>query len=162
MTRADEVKIWSLEAPFQSTVLIPGSKSFTNRALIIAALAEGRSVLQSPLLSDDSYWCVDALRTLGVEVNVSNSEGVIEIEGVGDAPLRPIADTPPIYLGSAGTIARFLPAVIAAHGTDMVTLTSSEQLARRPMRELICGVRVTVLFERLEWGHAHSEKSTQF
>ena len=141
MTRAAEVRIRPLEAPFQSTVVIPGSKSFTNRALIIAALAGGHSVLQYPLLSDDSYWCVEALRKLGVDMSVNRSEGIIEINGVGDAALHTTGDAASIYLGSAGTIARFLPAVIAARGSGAVKLSSSEQLAHRPMRELIQALR---------------------
>ena len=141
MTRASHVKIWPLDAPFKSTVMIPGSKSFTNRALIIASLAEGSSILKAPLLSDDSYWCVEALRKLGVEIKVDVSTGVIEVLGQGDKSLKERDKSTSIYLGSAGTIARFLPAVIAARGEGAITLTSSEQLARRPMRELIQALR---------------------
>jgi len=111
-------------------VALPGSKSFTNRALIIAACARGTSTLTGVLRSDDSYWCMDALRKLGVAI--AEDGETIRVTGPGawsetDAPL---------YIGSAGTTGRFLTSVIALSAQSPVTITASEQLSRRPMRAL--------------------------
>jgi len=59
--------------PLDADLAVPGSKSVTNRALIIAALAEGVSYLDGILRSDDSYWCVQALAALGVDVAVEGT-----------------------------------------------------------------------------------------
>ncbi len=140
MKPAYAVEVGKLPRPFRAEMALPGSKSFTNRALVLAAIAKGRSVLRSPLFSDDSYWCVDALRKLGVTVEASTEEEYIAIEGAGDGSLKLVgADVP--YIGSAGTIARFLPGVIAARGEGEITLTSSSQLARRPVTPMIEALR---------------------
>lgn len=141
MPSAKYVEISPLKGSFKAQIALPGSKSFTNRALILAALAEGTSYLRSPLFSDDSYWCVDALKKLGVDVQVDCGSDVISIEGIGNGNLH-IADDKNIpYIGSAGTIARFLPGVVAARGEGDITLTSSDQLARRPVIEMITALR---------------------
>src|SRR5262245_17431034 len=124
-------------------VAIPGSKSLTNRALLLAALARGRSVIAGILRSDDSYWCVRALQTLGVRIAVDGTSA--DIEGIdGCWP----ASTSRIYVGSAGTAARFVPPALclAEHGEWHID--ASEQMRRRPMAPLFAaltslGARVT-------------------
>lgn len=139
MKPAHAVEIFPLEKPFSAEMALPGSKSFTNRALVLAALAEGQSVLRSPLFSDDSYWCVDALKKLGVKIESDKDAGTIILNGNGR--LTTPAEGKPPYIGSAGTIARFLPGLIAARGEGDVILTSSGQLARRPVSEMIEALR---------------------
>lgn len=131
------VNILPLEGKAEGRLALPGSKSFTNRALVIAALAKGKSTLHSPLYSDDSYWCVDALNKIGIQAASDTDKTRIVIEGghvfqqIGDAP----------YIGSAGTIARFLPGALAARGKGQITLTSSSQLAKRPVAPLVAALR---------------------
>lgn len=131
------VEIKPLRCKLDVSIAIPGSKSFTNRALVMAAVAKGTSHLRSPLFSDDSYWCVDALKKLGLSVEADKDNDVITVAGTGS--FRMAGDAP--YIGSAGTIARFLPGVLAARAEGKVTLTSSSQLARRPVAEMIEGLR---------------------
>ena len=137
MPPAHAVEIKPLRQKLDVSIAIPGSKSFTNRALVMAAVAKGASRLRSPLFSDDSYWCVDALKKLGLSVEADKNNDVISVTGTGS--FRMSGDAP--YIGSAGTIARFLPGVLAARAEGKVTLTSSSQLAKRPVAEMIEGLR---------------------
>jgi 3-phosphoshikimate 1-carboxyvinyltransferase len=107
-------------------VVLPGSKSFTNRALIIAACARGTSRVSGILRSDDSFWCIESLRQLGVAFDGDLITG----PGEWQAP------SSPLYIGSAGTTGRFLTSVLALSARSAVTITASEQLSRRPMRAL--------------------------
>ncbi|HEY0901830.1 MAG TPA: 3-phosphoshikimate 1-carboxyvinyltransferase [Micavibrio sp.] len=137
MPPAHAVEIKPLRRKLDVAIAIPGSKSFTNRALVMAAVAKGVSHLRSPLFSDDSYWCVDALQKLGLAVNADKAGDVISVTGTGSFRMQ--GDAP--YIGSAGTIARFLPGVLAARAEGKVTLTSSSQLAKRPVAEMIAALR---------------------
>ena len=118
--------------PVSGTVTVPGSKSFTNRALILAGAAEGSSVLTGLLRSDDSYWCIDALKRLGVGVEVEGTTA--RVQGAGAR--WPIASAD-LFIGSAGTIGRFLPGVLAASSAGRYRVTASRQLTRRPVAPLI-------------------------
>lgn len=115
---------------------VPGSKSVTNRALIIAALAQGPSRLDGILRSDDSYWCVEALRSLGVETRVDGT--AVEVAGTGGRWPEPSGR---LYVGSAGTLARFLPGVLAAAAVGPWELDGSPQLRGRPIAPLITALR---------------------
>ncbi len=66
----DEIEITPLTGPFDARVVLPGSKSITNRAMLLAALAQGRSVIESALFSDDTRYMADALRALGFTVEI--------------------------------------------------------------------------------------------
>ncbi len=140
MAPADHVEIFPLKEKLDVSIAIPGSKSFTNRALVLAAAANGTSVLRSPLFSDDSYWCVDALKKLGLDVTADREKETITVKGQSGL-LRMGDEKDPPYIGSAGTIARFLPGVIAARGRGRVVLASSSQLAKRPVAEMIAALR---------------------
>jgi 3-phosphoshikimate 1-carboxyvinyltransferase len=118
--------------PISGTVTVPGSKSFTNRALILAAAADGPSTLTGLLRSDDSYWCVDALRRLGISVEVDGT--TVRIEGC-DA--RWPAAEAELFIGSAGTIGRFLPGVLAAAPSGKYRVRASPQLEKRPVAPLM-------------------------
>lgn len=138
MKPAHAVEVYPLEQPFRAEIALPGSKSFTNRALVLAAIARGKSILHAPLFSDDSYWCADTLRKLGVGVEADKDSGTIAIDGTG--MMEPRANEA-LYIGSAGTIARFLPGVLAARGRGDIVLTASSQLSRRPVGEMINALR---------------------
>jgi len=98
--------------PLDAVVALPGSKSQTNRLLVLAALAPGRSVVRRPLRSRDTELMAEALRVLGVGVTDDADDWVVD--GVG-GPLAPTGDR--VDVGNAGTVARFLPPV-AALATD--------------------------------------------
>ena len=114
-------------------VTVPGSKSITNRALLLAALSEGKSVLKGVLFSDDSRVFMEALKTLGYEIDVNEKEAKVTIVGHGTQIPKQAAD---VYVGSAGTAARFLTAMLALSGGHY-HVTSSKQMQARPMRPLL-------------------------
>lgn len=114
------------------TVTVPGSKSFTNRALILAGAAAGPSELTGLLRSDDSYWCIDALRRLGIAIEVEGTAA--RVSGCGARWPNPAAE---VFIGAAGTIGRFLPGVLAAAPSGRYRITAGRQLMRRPVAPLI-------------------------
>ena len=120
--------------PYHSNLMVtvPGSKSITNRALLLAALAEGRSILDGVLFSDDSNVFLQALRDLGFTVEVDEKALRVALQGMGGRVPRSNAN---IYVGSAGTAARFLTAMLAL-SEGVYTIQASEQMKRRPMRPL--------------------------
>ena len=112
-------------------VRVPGSKSITNRALLIAALADGRSLIKGTLRSDDSIHFLNSLISLGFEINETD-EGIYIMGNGGDIPVR----SGTIDVGSAGTAARFLTAMLAL-SDGVYTVNASPQMCRRPMSELL-------------------------
>lgn len=121
----------SFQAPIQ--VSVPGSKSITNRALLLATLANGRSTLRGVLFSDDSRHFLKCIQDLGFETTVNEEAKIISIEGHGGAVPRAEADQ---FVGSAGTAARFLTAYLGiSHGT--YHMDASEQMRKRPMAPLL-------------------------
>ncbi|MDX6216166.1 MAG: 3-phosphoshikimate 1-carboxyvinyltransferase, partial [Frankiales bacterium] len=118
-------------SPLDATVGLPGSKSLTNRALVLAALADGRSVVRRPLRSRDTELMADALRVLGVPVADDGEDWVVD--GV-PGPLSPTGSS--IDVGNAGTVTRFLPAV-AALGTGSVTFDGDPRVRERPLSPLL-------------------------
>ena len=91
------------------TVRVPGSKSITNRALLLATLAEGTSTLKGVLFSDDSRHFLSCIQTLGFETSVDEAGKVITVTGHGGSVPKPEAS---LDVGSAGTAARFLTAYL--------------------------------------------------
>lgn len=120
--------------------VVPGSKSITNRALLLAAMANGTSVLNGCLTSDDARHFLQCLKTLGFpvkEVSDGNLGSNITITGFGGTIPEKKAE---IYVGSAGTAARFLVAMLAFSDGEYV-VNSSEQMKKRPMQPLIDALR---------------------
>ncbi len=118
-------------------VSVPGSKSITNRALLLAAMADGESVLRGCLASDDSMYFIECLKKLGFPVKESEDKTEIRIIGFGGIIPEKKAE---IYVGSAGTAARFLAAMLAFSGGEYI-IKSSEQMKKRPMMPLISSLR---------------------
>ncbi len=125
-------KVRKSAAPVDWVVEVPGSKSMTNRALLMAALADGRTTLKGVLFSDDSRNFLSSLQSLGLRAEIDEAAKVVIVDGVnGKIPVT----EGEIYVGSAGTAARFLTAMLAmAEGTFVVN--ASEQMKKRPMRPL--------------------------
>ena len=115
------------------TVVVPGSKSITNRALLLATLAKGTSLIKGVLFSDDSIHFLKCIQALGFETIVDEDDKTVTIQGLG-GPL-PLASARQ-YVGSAGTAARFLTAYLGlSHG--VFYMDASEQMRRRPMAPLL-------------------------
>lgn len=125
-------KAHKLNKPVDWTVEVPGSKSMTNRALLMAALADGVTTLKGVLFSDDSRNFLGSLQSLGFEVDIDEDAKVVAVTGLNGR--IPVSEGE-IYVGSAGTAARFLTAMLAmAEGTFVVN--ASEQMKKRPMKPL--------------------------
>ena len=114
-----------------AVVSLPGSKSYTQRALIIAALAEGQSILRHPLLSEDTEHLLGALRAMGTQITTESDR--IVVKGTGGRLLTP---SHPIYLGNNGTAIRLLTTV-ASLGHGVFTLTGDPRLCERPIGPLL-------------------------
>ncbi len=113
------------------TVRLPGSKSISNRVLLLAALCEGQTVVHDLLDSDDTRVMLDALRALGCGVQVDGSRAVIA--GLGGRPRQPSAD---LFLGNAGTAMRPLTAALAILGGDY-QLRGIPRMHERPIGDLV-------------------------
>lgn len=124
-----QYRVRRLQKPISCQVEIPGSKSITNRALLLASMADGESTLRHVLFSDDSRAFLDCLEKLGYELSINEKEQVVKIKG--GVPNKS-AD---INVRSAGTTARFLTALLSAAGGEY-DIKSSEQMAKRPMKPL--------------------------
>lgn len=126
-------KVKRVSTPHPISVSVPGSKSITNRALLIAALANGSSTLKGVLFSDDSRHFIQALIDLGFKVSVDEKNCIVTVEGLGGRiPLKEAT----VDVGSAGTAARFLTAYLGL-SEGHYQMNSSEQMKKRPMKELL-------------------------
>jgi len=118
--------------PLDARLVIPGSKSLTNRELVLSALADSPSTLAAPLVARDTELMADALRALGATVDVSPGSWRItpgEVRGGAS-----------IHAGLAGTVMRFIPPVAALAAGD-VTIDGDEHARKRPMRTTIDALR---------------------
>lgn len=126
---------YRLDSPVE--VSVPGSKSITNRALLLATLARGVSVLDGVLFSDDSRSFLKCIQDLGFPAIADEKEKRVTVTGFGGAVPRPQAS---ICVGSAGTAARFLTAYLGvSRGT--YRLDASAQMRRRPMDSLLASLQ---------------------
>jgi 3-phosphoshikimate 1-carboxyvinyltransferase len=134
----DPLPITPFTAPVRGAVELPGSKSITNRALILAALCRDPVTLKWALFSRDTEIMIKALRQLGFKVNASEKNKTIRVEGRGG--MIPEA-TAAIDVGNAGTAARFLPAALCLKKRGHYTLDGDEPMRRRPMKGLLDALR---------------------
>jgi 3-phosphoshikimate 1-carboxyvinyltransferase len=121
--------------PLRGRASPPGSKSITNRALLLAGLAKGMSRLSGALKSDDTLYMAEALRRMGVPVTEPDATSFV-VEGSG----RLAAPSAPLFLGNAGTATRFLTAAAAlVDGT--VVVDGDEHMRKRPIAPLVDAMR---------------------
>jgi 3-phosphoshikimate 1-carboxyvinyltransferase len=136
-TFPEELEVTPLERPPDAKIRVPGSKSLTNRALIIAALAEGHSRILNPLFSDDSYWLMNALVRLGIDVSADGERGEVCVSGQSGGIDASGVD---LFVGNAGTVARFLPPVLAL-GRGPYTIDGVPRMRERPVADLVDAMR---------------------
>lgn len=134
-TAKDAVLVSPVAGALTGRVTVPGSKSITNRALLLAALARGRSVLTGALKSDDTRHMATALRAMGVAIDEpDDSTFIVQSSGQLQAPAQPL------FLGNAGTATRFLTAAVATiPGT--VVVDGDEHMRKRPIAPLLTALR---------------------
>lgn len=130
-------------AKVEGTVNLPGSKSLSNRALLLAALAKGTTKLTNLLDSDDVRYMLNALAELGVNYQLSEDKSTCEIEGLG----RPFQwqDGLALFLGNAGTAMRPLTAALCLATSDTlpqeIILTGEPRMKERPIQHLVDALR---------------------
>ncbi len=122
------------QTPARGVAQVPGSKSITNRALILAALADGITHFTGALFSRDTRILITALQSLGFEVSFDEAACTIRINGLGGRIPNARAK---IHVGNAGTAARFLTAFLALAPNGHYELDGDEAMRARPMRGLL-------------------------
>ena len=122
------------QKPINATVAVPGSKSYTNRALLVAALAEGRSRLTGALFSDDTHYMCEALQKLGVKIGADEEGCTFEV--VGNGGKIPV-DHAELYIGNAGTAARPLVSYVALGDGEFIIDGDAPMRRSRPISDLL-------------------------
>ena len=128
----EQYPVRKIEKPIDWCVTVPGSKSMTNRALLMAALSDGTVTLDGVLFSDDSRHFISSLTALGFDVLVEEEKRRVTVKGESGTIPKKEAE---IDVGSAGTAARFLTAMLGMSDGSYV-IQASGQMKKRPMKDL--------------------------
>ena len=171
------IEIEPIQNPVDAIVTVPGSKSYTNRALLIASLAKGHSRLTGALFSDDTRYMYEALRQLGVAIAANEERCSFEVIGNGGKISVNHAN---LYVGNSGTTTRSLVSYVGL-GKGEFIIDGDEPMRRsRPISDLLDSLRqigvdarsqydndylpVVVCANGLQGGHArlNASKSSQF
>ncbi|BAY14575.1 3-phosphoshikimate 1-carboxyvinyltransferase [Anabaenopsis circularis NIES-21] len=129
----DTIAIPTLNRPVDATVEIPGSKSITNRALLVAALAQGDSILENALFSEDSKYFAKCLENLGIPISLNPDLAQMQVSGKGGEIPATQAD---LFVGLAGTAARFISALVVL-GNGEYRLDGVPRMRERPMGDML-------------------------
>ncbi|HEX9045960.1 MAG TPA: hypothetical protein VF988_02945, partial [Verrucomicrobiae bacterium] len=147
MALPDIIEIVPLDRPVRAEITVPGSKSITNRALILAALADGEVILKGALWSEDTQIMVDCLKTLGFVVSVKADPDepcnrTILVVGQGGMAPTGGTETEPLdlFVGNAGTAARFLAPFLCL-GNGVYRLHGVPRMHERPQAALFQALR---------------------
>jgi 3-phosphoshikimate 1-carboxyvinyltransferase len=147
MALPELIEIVPLSKPVRAEITVPGSKSITNRALILAALADGEVTLTGALWSEDTQIMVECLQKLGFEIRVENDTAefcnrTITVKGLGGKiPNAGTAEKPlELFVGNAGTAARFLSAFVCL-GDGVYRLSGVARMHERPQAALFSALR---------------------
>lgn len=135
--------------PLNAAVRVPGSKSLTNRALLIAALANGKTKLTNALFSDDSKYFAKALQDLDFDVQLDEANSEMTVTGLGGKIPATKAE---LFIGNAGTAARFLSAFLTL-GHGEYVLDGDARMRERPIGDLVdslsqLGANITAIDDR--------------
>jgi 3-phosphoshikimate 1-carboxyvinyltransferase len=131
-----ELTVSPLAHPLKATVRVPGSKSLTNRALVVAGLARGKSTLSGALDSDDTRVMVEGLRALGLAVDHDRGASTIVVEGRGRHFPAQEAE---LFVGNSGTTLRFLTAMVSV-GRGTFRLDGVPRMRERPVADLLLAI----------------------
>ncbi len=116
-----------------ATVMVPGSKSYTNRALMMASLATGESVIKNALLSEDTRIMISCLGEIGIDVGSVPEENALIVKGCeGAIPVERVR----LFAGNAGTVVRFMTAALTL-GKGQYETDGIERMRKRPIQQLI-------------------------
>src|SRR5579863_5321551 len=143
----DQIEIIPVTKPLAAAITVPGSKSITNRALLIAAMADGRSLIDDVLLSDDTRRMAGALKTLGFALDVDEPNRRVTVVGRGGAIPASGAN---LDIGGAGTAMRFLAGFLTL-GRGCFRIDGNQRMRERPIGALLEAMRqlgIEVVSER--------------
>ncbi|CAL4321177.1 3-phosphoshikimate 1-carboxyvinyltransferase [Buchnera aphidicola] len=115
-------------------VVLPGSKSISNRSLLIAAMSCGTTLLKNLLNSDDIYYMLHALKKLGIHFTLKDNNTTCIIQGCSGK--LNIHNTSSLFLGNAGTAIRPLTAILSSQNREIV-VTGDDRMQERPIKDLI-------------------------
>ena len=146
------IEIQPLHKPIDATIEVPGSKSYTNRALLVAAMAHGTSTLTGALFSDDTHYMCNALQKLGVKVDADEKLATFDVHGNGGE--IPVSGAE-LYIGNSGTTSRSLTAYVSlGHGKFIID--GDEPMRHgRPIADLLDALRQIGVSARTQFENGH-------
>ena len=146
------IEIQTLRKPLDAVIEVPGSKSYTNRALLVAAMANGVSTLTGALFSDDTRYMSASLRKLGVQVEADEKRATFEVHGNGGNIPVSGAD---LYIGNSGTTSRSLTAYVSL-GHGKFVIDGDEPMRRgRPISDLLDSLTQIGVSVRSQFDNGH-------
>ena len=146
------IEIQPILKPFDATVEVPGSKSYTNRALLIAAMASGTSMVTGALFSDDTRYMSASLRKLGVEIEADEKRATFNVHGNGGS--IPISSAE-LYIGNSGTTSRSLTAYVSL-GHGKFVIDGDEPMRHgRPISDLLDALRQIGVSVHTQFDNGH-------
>lgn len=131
------IEIKPVTGKIDAVVNVPGSKSYTNRALITSALADGESTITNALFSDDTNYMATSLNALGISIKEDHGTNRFIIYGKGGIIPAKQAN---LFIGNAGTAMRFLTAVLTL-GNGVYEIDGIERMRERPIQDLLDGLK---------------------
>jgi 3-phosphoshikimate 1-carboxyvinyltransferase len=146
------IEIQPIRKPLDVTIEVPGSKSYTNRALLVAALARGASTLTGALFSDDTHYMCNALQNLGVEIDADEKRSTFDVYGNGgDIPVS----SAELYIGNSGTTSRSLTAYVSL-GHGKFVIDGDEPMRHgRPISDLLDALTQIGVSARSQYDNGH-------
>ena len=146
------IEIQPVRKPLDATVEVPGSKSYTNRALLVAAMARGTSTVTGALFSDDTHYMSASLRKLGVEIDADEKRATFDVRGNGGN--IPVSSAE-LYIGNSGTTSRSLTAYVSL-GHGKFVIDGDEPMRRgRPISDLLDALRQIGVSARSQFENGH-------
>ena len=146
------IEIQPIRKPINATIEVPGSKSYTNRALLVAAMARGTSTLTGALFSDDTRYMSASLRKLGVKIDADEKQARFDIHGNGGNIPVSSAD---LYIGNSGTTSRSLTAYVSL-GHGKFVIDGDEPMRHgRPIADLLAALQQIGVSARTQFENGH-------
>ena len=146
------IEMQPIRKPVNATIEVPGSKSYTNRALLVAAMARGASTVTGALFSDDTRYMSSSLRKLGVEVDADEKRATFDVRGNGGN--IPVSSAQ-LYIGNSGTTSRSLVAYVSL-GHGKFVIDGDEPMRHgRPISDLLDALTQIGVSARTQFDNGH-------
>ena len=146
------IEMQPIRKPVNATIEVPGSKSYTNRALLVAAMARGASTVTGALFSDDTHYMSSSLRKLGVEVDADEKRATFDVRGNGGN--IPVSSAQ-LYIGNSGTTSRSLVAYVSL-GHGQFVIDGDEPMRHgRPISDLLDALTQIGVSARTQFDNGH-------